>query len=116
MMSDVPMTERFLYLTTNGRTSGLPHTIEIWFVEHRGRHYIVSERGEASGWVQNLRKDARVRFSVGTREAREDLVAETPAQAGVVTADDELLRAVRAAMDAKYAWSDGLVVELAPDR
>ena len=31
------MSERFLYLTTTGRTSGLPRTIEIWFVQRGER-------------------------------------------------------------------------------
>src|SRR5258706_8175891 len=44
------MTEPFLYLTTVGRTSGLPRTIEIWFVSLGGRHYLVSERRDASHW------------------------------------------------------------------
>jgi hypothetical protein len=41
------MAERFLYLTTTGHKSGLPRRIEIWFVGHAGRHYLVSERREA---------------------------------------------------------------------
>ena len=34
------MPERFLYLTTIGRVSGQPRTIEIWFVEHDGAFYV----------------------------------------------------------------------------
>ena len=107
------MAESFLYLTTTGRTSGLPRGIEIWFVEHAGRYYIVSERREESGWVKNLRKEPRVRFSIGTREAPEAVVASTAGCGRVVSGDEaDLVRAVRALMDAKYKWSDGLVVEL----
>ncbi len=71
------MADTFLYLTTTGRTSGLPRSIEIWFVEHAGRYYIVSERREESGWVKNLRKEPSVLCppplstaapSAGTRE------------------------------------------------
>ncbi len=109
------MAESFLYLTTTGRTSGLPREIEIWYVEHDGRFYIVSERREESGWVKNLRKDPHARFSVGTREAPGAAVPPTPARGRVVSDEDDpdLVRAVRALMDAKYKWSDGLVVELA---
>ena len=109
------MADTFLYLTTIGRTSGEPRGIEIWFVEHAGRHYVVSERRGESGWVKNIEKEPRVRFSVGTREAHEATVALTEGRGRVVTAeqDPELVGAVRALMDAKYAWSDGLVVELA---
>jgi deazaflavin-dependent oxidoreductase (nitroreductase family) len=108
------MAENFLYLTTIGRTSGLPRSIEIWFVEHAGRYYIVSERREESGWVKNLRKTLQVRFSIGTREAPEAAVASTGGRGRVVSNDDapDLARAVRALMDAKYNWSHGLLVEL----
>jgi deazaflavin-dependent oxidoreductase (nitroreductase family) len=111
------MAESFLYLTTTGRTSGQPRGTEIWFVEHAGRYYIVSERREESGWVKNLRKEPRLRFSVGTREAPEAAVASTNGRGRVVSEDDapDLVRAVRALMDAKYHWSDGLVVELATE-
>jgi deazaflavin-dependent oxidoreductase (nitroreductase family) len=111
------MAERFLYLTTTGRTSGQPRGIEIWYVEHAGRWYVVSGAREASGWVKNLRKDPRVRFSVGTREAPEEGLASTAGRARVVPADGEpeLLQAVCALMDAKYGWSDGLVVELSAE-
>ncbi len=108
------MAEHFLYLTTTGHRSGLPRSIEIWFVERAGRYYIVSERREASGWVKNIRSDPRVRFSVGSREAREEAVGAAAGQGRVVSDDEEpdLVRDVRARMDAKYGWSDGLVVEL----
>src|SRR4051794_17583538 len=108
------MADTFLYLTTTGRTSGVPREIEIWFVEHEGRHYLVSERREESNWVKNLRQDPRVRFSVGTRDARGAEVPATAARARVVSAEEDadLVRAVRAKMDAKYRWSEGLVVEL----
>jgi deazaflavin-dependent oxidoreductase (nitroreductase family) len=108
------MAERFLYLTTTGRKSGLPRSIEIWFVEHAGRHYLVSERREASGWVRNIRNDPRVHFSIGTREAPEEAASAAAGRGRVVEdgAEPELLREVRALMDAKYGWSDGLVVEL----
>jgi deazaflavin-dependent oxidoreductase (nitroreductase family) len=108
------MAERFLYLTTTGNKSGLPRSIEIWFVEHAGRHYLVSGGQEASGWVKNIRHDPRVHFSVGTREAPEEAASAAPGRGRVLEdgAEPELVREVRALMDAKYGWSDGLVVEL----
>jgi deazaflavin-dependent oxidoreductase (nitroreductase family) len=106
--------ERFLYLTTAGHKSGLPRSIEIWFVEHAGAHYLVSERREESGWVKNIRHDPRVRFSVGTREAPEEAAVAAAGRGRVIEegAEPDLVRDVRALMDAKYGWSDGLVVEL----
>lgn len=110
------MAESFLYLTTTGRKSGLPRQIEIWFVEHGGRHYIVSERREASNWVQNLSQDPRVDFSVGPRGATASVVPVTKALARVVDSakEQELAAEVSARMDAKYGWSSGLIVELTP--
>lgn len=110
------MSETFLYLTTTGRTTGLPRQIEIWFVEHQGKYYVVSEMRERSGWVRNLAKTPAVSFSVGTRESQESRRTTTAAAARIVTKDvePELVAAVSKRMDEKYGWSDGLVVELAP--
>lgn len=110
------MAEHFLYLTTTGRTTGQPRQIEIWFVEHAGRHYMVSERREESGWVKNIQSCPQVHFSVGSRAAKEAAVPHSAARARAVPADEEpeLARQVRSLMDAKYGWSEGLIVELAP--
>ncbi len=43
-----------LYLTTTGRKSGLPRTIEIWFAASEDKVYIMSGAGAKSNWVQNL--------------------------------------------------------------
>jgi hypothetical protein len=111
------MAEHFLYLTTIGRTSGAERQIEIWFVEREGSFYVVAETRERAGWVKNLMKQPRVVFSVGTRSNLAAGYAATRARARVVRdADDPpLVRAVKALMDAKYGWSDGLVVELRKD-
>jgi uncharacterized pyridoxamine 5'-phosphate oxidase family protein len=103
------MAEHFLYLTTIGRTTGLERLIEIWFVQREQAFYIVAERRERTGWVKNLKKQPNVSFSVGTRNARESVLARTSATARIVEDDG-----VKALMDAKYGWSDGMVVELSP--
>lgn len=110
------MAEHFLYLTTIGRKTGLPRQIEIWFVEHQGRYYMVSEAREQSNWVQNLLQAPRVHFSVGTSDATEAVLPTTPALARVVSPEREplLVERVSALMDRKYDWSEGLLVELAP--
>jgi deazaflavin-dependent oxidoreductase (nitroreductase family) len=110
------MSEAFLYLTTRGRVSGQPRRIEIWFVEHAGKHYIVAEGREQAGWVKNLKACPSVTFSVGPRAAPASVVPQTPARARTLdrTAFPELSAAVAKAMDAKYDWSDGLIVELTP--
>ena len=110
------MSEAFLYLTTRGRVSGEPRQIEIWFVEHGGKYYVVAEMREQAGWVKNLKASPSVTFSVGPRSAPASVVPPTPATARAVDreASPELSAAVAKAMDAKYRWSDGLIVELTP--
>ena len=43
----------FCYLTTTGRVSGKPHTIEIWFALHEKTLYLLSGGREKTDWVQN---------------------------------------------------------------
>lgn len=99
--------ETYLYLTTIGRRSGKSHVIEIWYVEHEGCYYIVSEKGETAHWVQNIRANPAIRFRLGTD--MNDGVAATDGLASIPE-DAMLIAAVKAKMDAKYGWSNGLVV------
>ena len=56
------------YVTTTGRRSGEPHTIEIWFALHEGRVYLLSGGGERSGWVKNLGEHPTVGLRIGDRD------------------------------------------------
>ncbi|MDE2819202.1 MAG: nitroreductase/quinone reductase family protein [Chloroflexota bacterium] len=97
---------KYLYLTTTGHKTGNPHEIEIWYVEHQGCYYLVSEKREASHWVRNIRANPTISFRLGN----------TVRQGKASFPDDaRLLAAVKAKMDKKYGWSDGLAVELKPD-
>jgi deazaflavin-dependent oxidoreductase (nitroreductase family) len=99
--------ETFLYLTTTGHRSGKSHVIEIWYVEHEGCYYIVSEKREAAHWVRNIRANPVIRFRLGS--AMNDGGADADGEA--FTPDDAaILAAVKAKMDAKYGWSNGLAV------
>jgi deazaflavin-dependent oxidoreductase (nitroreductase family) len=104
--------ERFLYLTTKGRVSGLPRTIEIWFVEHDGRYYVVSGGRHAAQWVKNIAADSSVRFRIGTRDDGGD--SRATAAIARIALEPLLAAAVASRMDAKYGWSNGLIVEIAP--
>jgi deazaflavin-dependent oxidoreductase (nitroreductase family) len=112
--STVDSTEMFLYLTTIGRKSGNPHRIEIWFTQHEGRHYILSGGREKSQWVKNILVNPSVRFSIGKRDDNNADICERETSARVIvdSAESDLAAAVRAKMQAKYAWSDGLIVEV----
>jgi deazaflavin-dependent oxidoreductase (nitroreductase family) len=98
----------FLYLTTTGRISGRPREIEIWFTERGGRFYVIAEHRERANWVRNIQAQPQVEVRVGDRQF--------DATARVVHHDrePELTACVKALSDAKYGWSDGLVVELTP--
>jgi len=52
--------EDYCYLTTTGRVTGNPHTIEIWFGLKDSTLYILSGGGDKSDWVKNLRKNPEV--------------------------------------------------------
>jgi deazaflavin-dependent oxidoreductase (nitroreductase family) len=41
-------------VTTRGRVSGEPHTVEIWFALELGTIYLLSGGGTRSDWVRNL--------------------------------------------------------------
>jgi deazaflavin-dependent oxidoreductase (nitroreductase family) len=100
---------QFLYLTTTGWRSGRPHRIEIWYARVDGRYYLISELGERAHWVRNIRNRPEVTFEIGGRHVagRARLVE---------LGETELARRVSAAFDAKYGWSDGLIVELSAVR
>jgi deazaflavin-dependent oxidoreductase (nitroreductase family) len=98
---------QFLYLTTKGWKTGREHKIEIWFVEHGGKYYIVSEWREQAHRVQNVLRNPQVSFSVGDRVF--DGAARTIEQG-------DLADRVSGLMDAKYGWSLGLIVELEPQK
>jgi deazaflavin-dependent oxidoreductase (nitroreductase family) len=101
----------FFYLTTIGRKSGKPHQIEIWFVEHDGSYYIVSEGRDHTDWVRNVLQNPAVTYSVGSRSAEQLPATARPLDPAH---EPELAAAVSALMDAAYEWSDGLIVEIKP--
>jgi deazaflavin-dependent oxidoreductase (nitroreductase family) len=56
------------YVTTKGRRSGSPHTIEIWFALHDDVVYLLAGGSEESDWVKNLRADPTVGLRLGDRD------------------------------------------------
>ena len=97
--------QKYLYLTTTGHISGTPHEIEIWYVAHEGCYYLISEKREKAHWVRNLSADPAVSFRLGE---------VTAAARASIPADAALIAAVKAKMEAKHGWSNGLVVEIRP--
>lgn len=55
---------QFLHLTTIGWKTGKQHRIEIWYVTHNEKYYVMSERGMNAHWVRNINHNPRISFNV----------------------------------------------------
>ena len=108
-MHSAPDSLRVLYLTTTGRKTGLPRQIEIWFVSHDGRLYLLAEHFHKTQWVQNIQRQPQVQIKLGDREFH--------ATARVLdeTADRAVWDLAQRLGREKYGWGEGLPVEITPD-
>jgi deazaflavin-dependent oxidoreductase (nitroreductase family) len=97
-----------LYLTTIGRHSGLPRTIEIWFTYHAGKLFLNAERRHIAQWVQNVLNETQVQVRLKKHEFA--------GQARVLDhhCDSELWQIVVELSRRKYGWGEGLPVEITP--
>jgi len=59
----------FGYLTTTGRVTGKPHTIEIWFAAANSTIYLLSGFGDRSDWVRNMIANGKVEITIGGNES-----------------------------------------------
>ena len=57
--------EQYCYLTTTGRVSGEPRTIEIWFAIEGETLYMLSGGRDGSHWVKNIRRTPAVAIRIG---------------------------------------------------
>lgn len=58
----------FCYVTSTGRRTGNPHTIEIWFATPPTGETLYILTYPRSDTVRNVRKDPRVTIRVGSQE------------------------------------------------
>lgn len=72
------------YLTTTGRRSGRPHTVEIWFAVSGETIYLLSGSGGKSDWCRNLEahptaslRIARTEYPVTGRRVRKKAEQQT---------------------------------------
>ena len=98
----------FLYLTTVGRTTGLPRQIEIWFVRSGDCFYILAEHFDRTQWVKNIRRNPRAHVRVGEEEF------EATARVLDRQRDADLWQTAQRLAEKKYGWGAGLPVELTP--
>jgi deazaflavin-dependent oxidoreductase (nitroreductase family) len=66
----------YCYLTTTGRVTGRPHTIEIWFALDGPTLYMLSGGGASADWVKNLLRapEVAVRIAEATWAGRARMV------------------------------------------
>jgi deazaflavin-dependent oxidoreductase (nitroreductase family) len=106
---EVYSTIQYLYLTTTGRKTGQAREIEIWFVAHAGRFYILAEHFHRAQWVRNILADPRVRVRLDGR------AFEATARVLDEQTDTALYQLAQQLEREKYGWGDGLPVEITPD-
>ncbi len=67
MIDPALATEAYCYLTTTGRVTGNPHTIEIWFALVEDTAYLLAGAGRGSDWVRNLIKNPNAHLRIATQ-------------------------------------------------
>jgi deazaflavin-dependent oxidoreductase (nitroreductase family) len=60
--------QSFAWLTTIGRRTGSPRTVELWFVLEDRTVFFLSGGGDAANWVRNARVEAQVTVRLGKRD------------------------------------------------
>jgi hypothetical protein len=58
----------YCYLTTTGRVTGKPHTIEIWFAVEGSTLYVLAGGRYDADFVKNATNDPAVTIRIGSRE------------------------------------------------
>jgi deazaflavin-dependent oxidoreductase (nitroreductase family) len=97
---------RVLYLTTIGRRSGQPRTIEIWFTCYQGKLYLNAERAQNAHWVRNIVQHPEVQVRIKEQQfAGRARVLDRQA-------DRVLWDTVADLSQQKYGWGEGLPVEI----
>ena len=61
--------EKYIFLTTRGRKTGNPHTVELWFAIAEMEIYL-SHEGAYTDWMKNILEDNRVEFKIGKIQFR----------------------------------------------
>jgi deazaflavin-dependent oxidoreductase (nitroreductase family) len=95
----------FAYLTTTGRRSGRPHTIEIWFAVEGDRLYMMAGGRRSSDWVRNIEQTPAVELRLVNESAE-----QRTGRGRVIDAatEPELDAKVRRLLAGKYqGWSEG---------
>ena len=56
--------QQLIHLTTRGRKTGEPHTVELWFAASNGIVFL-SHEGKETDWMKNIKQNGEVSFEIG---------------------------------------------------
>jgi deazaflavin-dependent oxidoreductase (nitroreductase family) len=97
---------KVLYLTTIGRYSDQPRTIEIWFACYDGKLYLNAERAHNANWVRNILRNPGVHVRIKEQQfAGRARVLDRQADRALWDIVADLSRQ-------KYGWGEGLPIEI----
>jgi deazaflavin-dependent oxidoreductase (nitroreductase family) len=87
----------YAYLTTTGRRTGKPHTVEIWYRRIGDVVWFLSGGLHNADWVKNLQADPRATIAIG-----EEVLT------GTAFLDDQAATDARRGLAARYqGWQEG---------
>jgi deazaflavin-dependent oxidoreductase (nitroreductase family) len=61
--------QKLIHLTTTGRKTRNPHTVELWFVLCNDKVYL-SHEGSKTDWIKNVQNDDEVSFAIDGKHFR----------------------------------------------
>lgn len=56
--------QRLIHVTTIGRKTRNPHTVELWFAVRNGKVYL-SHEGSETDWMKNIKNNDQISFEIG---------------------------------------------------
>jgi len=56
--------EKLIHITTTGRRTRNPHTVELWFAVSNGKVYL-SHEGSETDWMKNIENTDQILFEIG---------------------------------------------------
>jgi len=75
--------EKFAYLTTSGRKTGKPHSVQVWFSMDVGKIFL-SHEGGYTDWMKNIVHKGRVRIRIGRLNMEADAAILTDGESNEV--------------------------------
>lgn len=61
--------QKLIHVTTTGRKTRNPHTVELWFAVSNGKVYL-SHEGSETDWMKNIENNDEISFEIGGKNFR----------------------------------------------